>query len=60
MTEIGAATVALEEADHTRLPAWMVAGIAVESATSIWNERIARPLQDEIERLQAEVSRLQV
>ena len=59
---IEAAGKALQATDHTRLPVWMVARIAVGSASSYWQaayeNRVVRPLREENERLRAEVVRL--
>jgi hypothetical protein len=57
-----AAAQALEETDHTRLPSWMVARIAVLSATKEWRleyeNRVVKPLREENNRLRAEVEHL--
>jgi hypothetical protein len=53
---------ALDETDHTRLPTWLVAKIAVVSASRRWREdyesRVVRPLRQENRRLRSELARL--
>lgn len=54
---------ALADTDHTRLPAALVARIAVETATpsleAEFTVRVVAPLHAEVERLRAELRRLQ-
>jgi hypothetical protein len=62
ITAVVAVEAALSESDHTRLPSWLVARIAVDAATSPleaeFNNRVAAPLRAELERLRSEVRRL--
>jgi hypothetical protein len=62
ITPVDAVEAALTEADHTRLPSWLVARIAVDAATpsleAEFNDRVTGPLRAELEKLRSEVRRL--
>jgi hypothetical protein len=62
LTAVDAVEAALSDADHTRLPSWLVARIAVDAATpsleTEFNDRVTGPLRDELEKLRSEVRRL--